>query len=449
MMNPLLYSLPLDLTGQARDNHILGEVHNLDHQEVLPFRCVVLNHGYFYTDDLLIQDNTGRELTLETDYQLTGFNKDAVMQSGKSVCSVIVLVNPRVGNTIYVNAHMVGGEYTHLAPTIAEMAKGLLNNTRSVQYHNLEDRPEKFAPNGHLHALWDLYGFETWTLQLQRIVGSLIEKSRQQYVTLQGDFDERMQALNERMVEEMARLARHIANKENPHRVNKEQVQLELVADFPPASEPDARTLGAGVKNRYTTPLRTAQHIEENFGKIFTNHVNARNNPHRLTYTQVGGMSKVKAEEELAGKLGVNDTARSTQRLQNYLYSAIYSNARANLDAAMVTIERFNQARLGDGVADRESILIGNATWVNIRSLFNTYEKKIGSVLYVQSRYNDPNTAVSNISVTYADNVRYPIGTIVLFKYLYTKYMGTGNGAYTTQITVFAATMKTASGWVY
>lgn len=448
-MNPLLYSLPLDLTGRVRDNQVLGEEHNLDKQEVLPFRCVVLDHGYFYTEDLLIQDSTGRELTLGADYQLTGLNKDASSLSGKEVCSVIVLTNPRVANTIYVNAHMVGGEYTHLAPTIAEMAKGLLNNTRSVQYHNLEDRPEKFTPNGHLHALWDLYGFETWTLQLQRIVGSLIEKSRQHYLTLQGDFDDRMAALNARMLAEMERLAQHIANTSNPHRVTKEQVKVEQIADFPSALETEARTLGDGVKTRYTTPLRTAQHIEENFGKTFTNHVNNRNNPHKVSFTQVGGMSKVKAEEELAGKLGVNDTARTTMRLQNYLYSAIYTNARANLDAAMVTIERFNQARLGSGESGRETILLGNATWANIRSLFNTYEKKIGSVHYVTSRYNDPSTAVSNISVTYADNVRYPIGTIVIFKYLYSKHMGTGNGAITTNVTVFGATMKTASGWIY
>ena len=81
-------------------------------------------------------------------------------------------------------------------------------------------------------------------------------------------------------------LSAHISDVDNPHQVNKEQVGLALVENFPIASQSEA-ILGTA-NNRYMTPLSTRQMFDSLIGTQLTNHINAIDNPHQTTKSQVG-----------------------------------------------------------------------------------------------------------------------------------------------------------------
>lgn len=81
-------------------------------------------------------------------------------------------------------------------------------------------------------------------------------------------------------------LTEHTANFSNPHNVTKAQVGLGLVDNFGTATVAEAQ---AGVANdRFMTPARTAQAIEALAIAPFNDHINNLNNPHQVTKGQIG-----------------------------------------------------------------------------------------------------------------------------------------------------------------
>lgn len=70
----------------------------------------------------------------------------------------------------------------------------------------------------------------------------------------------------------------HVSNKDNPHGVTKSQVGLGNVQNYGIATEAEAKA--GTVNNKYMTPQRTKQAIDE--------HANRTDNPHGVTKEQVG-----------------------------------------------------------------------------------------------------------------------------------------------------------------
>lgn len=81
-------------------------------------------------------------------------------------------------------------------------------------------------------------------------------------------------------------LENHTNNNNNPHGVTKAQVGLSAVQNFGTATQLEAE---AGlVGNKYMTPLQTKQAIAALATQGLANHVSDTNNPHAVTKTQVG-----------------------------------------------------------------------------------------------------------------------------------------------------------------
>lgn len=81
-------------------------------------------------------------------------------------------------------------------------------------------------------------------------------------------------------------LASHIANTNNPHHVTKEQVGLFNVENYAVATEQEARA--GTLNNRYMTPLRTMQLCREFVSVQLDGHATLTNNPHFVDKYQVG-----------------------------------------------------------------------------------------------------------------------------------------------------------------
>ena len=81
-------------------------------------------------------------------------------------------------------------------------------------------------------------------------------------------------------------LTAHLEDLENPHQVTKQQVGLGNVQDFGVAGLPEAQ-LGES-ESLYMTPATTKAAVQAFAGNALTNHTSATNNPHQVTKQQVG-----------------------------------------------------------------------------------------------------------------------------------------------------------------
>lgn len=84
----------------------------------------------------------------------------------------------------------------------------------------------------------------------------------------------------------LAPLNTHIANVSNPHATTKAQVGLGSVDNYPTATTAEAT--GAGLNNRFMTPLTSAQLIDARAIAPLNTHIANQSNPHGTTKAQVG-----------------------------------------------------------------------------------------------------------------------------------------------------------------
>lgn len=105
----------------------------------------------------------------------------------------------------------------------------------------------------------------------------------------------------------------HIQDFSNPHAVSKTQVGLGSVDNYASATEAEARD--ATANNRFMTPLRVRQTINELVGDSSNAHVTDHNNPHMVTAEQVGTYPSVTIDQLLSEKLGTDETAANSEMI--------------------------------------------------------------------------------------------------------------------------------------
>lgn len=335
-MTPVIYALPFDPTRLLPRNRVLREYHDLSRQAGLAYRTLVLNHGFFYTEHVEITDSAGFELTQDEDYQCVAMSAQGAVKTGFEVAAVIVITNPRVTQEVFVNASMVGGEFCDVTPAIADMSAGLLNPTRNPTWRNIDGKPDEFEVGGHLHAFWELYGFEGFCEAIDRITIAKLAVSARTYQQVQTEYDAKMDILDDAMDLLMQQLAEHLLAK-NPHRVTKAQVGLSDVQNFSVITAAEAGTKGFSSPSRYLTVNRFKAMLDVNVLTDMTQHINNTNNPHGVTAAQAGTLTIDESEVALGTRLDKTAKAISTYKLQGYDWNNLYNYTRTNLNGALIT----------------------------------------------------------------------------------------------------------------
>lgn len=452
-MNPLLHKYPLDVTGVSPQNRVTHEYHDVSRFTRLPYRPIVLDHGYFFADTITVMDNTGYRLVKDVDYQLTALNAEAVQLTGQEVCGVIVITNPDLPHTLYVDANMLGGKYSQVTPAIVDLARTLLNDTRSTAWHRIEDRPPHYRPNGHLHGWWHLYGFEGYRDRINAITALIRRKSSQEIRRLEDELQARYSGLYALYQEQLAKLDEHINDKTNPHQDTKHHIGLGLVENYPVATLAEANSLGGGRNDRYMTPGLTYAHGVQNFLIRFNQHVADRNNPHGVTPPQADTLWSWEIDRDFLTRLGKTETAAGTLRVEGQLAQAIYDQARRSIPAepmpqlavGYVGGGRFPPSQLGSGVANGGTILLGNGQWVSVSTLLSGMVPPSTPIFYM-GYLGASDNARQHVIATYNSQ---PVGTIVLFHDQWVHYHEyTNGGTFLANIHNMQAMSKTAGGWI-
>jgi hypothetical protein len=170
MANPIRFNV--DLTGINPNNRVEGEMHSLP---IKQNRSVATTYGPYYTESLEVYDaTTNNKLTRDVHYKCLDVVGLPTAQSGKEICTVLVITNPSVSNTIRLNYQALGGGYEHTFEAIKLLLDNLLSDTRPISWPNILNRPTVFEPSNHLHRVGDVIGFEYMVVELERLKSSIL-----------------------------------------------------------------------------------------------------------------------------------------------------------------------------------------------------------------------------------------------------------------------------------
>ncbi len=163
----------------------------------------------------------------------------------------------------------------------------------------------------------------------------------------------------------------HVNNTNNPHQVTASQVGLGAVQNYGIASTTDAQNGTAN--NVYMTPLRTSEAIQQVMTPV-TTHINATNNPHNVTKSQVGlsNVQNLPLATQAQAEAGASDLVYMTPLRVAQAIAALADPDGAGESIAAHVSNTANphsvtktQVGLGDvenyGISDQASALAGTS----------------------------------------------------------------------------------------
>lgn len=260
-MSDIIKKYPKDVMGDNPNNVILGEPHTLVEAVAGRYRVLVPNYGGFFTRSLVVRDKNGVELIPHVDYLATYLYQEATVESGLEVCGAVVIINPNVSSDVFVDYHVIGGDLAFSVTTLQSLLLSLSDENRPVEWAGIIGKPDYYPPGGHLHALWELYGFEYMVIQLERITQAILtgnqatmDELRAYAKALYEDGKDYTDALD-------ARFQLHLADDTNPHRVTKAQVGLGSVPNYPMASLDEA--FAGDRSDRFMSPAGVSRLLEK------------------------------------------------------------------------------------------------------------------------------------------------------------------------------------------
>lgn len=258
MPQNLVYTYPLDLSGNNPTNLVKGEIHTLE--PVLTNRGFALNYGPFFTRTLKIRHlPTGNYLTPRIDYIALHLDERASRESGQEVCIAVLITNDNLSGDFEVTYQVVGGEYSSYVSVIMQLVEALQLDNRPVMWGSVIGTPEQYPPAPHLHDAGDVYGFEYLVDALARLEQAILYGDTLDHSQMKVDI-RNARVYAKTLADAVADNAeRHFNDQSNPHSVTKDQVGMENVDNFRTAT-PD-QAINPTVGNAFMTPALTQHAI--------------------------------------------------------------------------------------------------------------------------------------------------------------------------------------------
>lgn len=448
-MNPVLTKYPVDLTGRNSNNLVSGEEHLLLRFAGVTYRVVVMDHGGFYTQGMVVYDKDFNELVPNIDYICTYAYADASKRVGMEIMGAIVILNQALLTNVYVSAQMVGGDYAFSLTEQEDTLAYLRTLGAAVPPWGGYVGVRPLWIDGELEReRWQLDGYQPFNIELENIAKALMagdqdalmlyrNNARQLHDAFVAQFDNRLQL--------------HIDDHNDPHDIQAVQVGLGLVVNKPLASTAIA---AAGLSDaHYITPAQTKAMVQARALDPLAAHKALQNNPHGLTPGQAGTLTQAQVDGLVNSKLPLNATADNAAGILNgneiLSFGTAVDRTRQALDASLFTGGVFDPGVLGGGGANYETLLLGNGQYTSIASIFAEFAvRPTGAVYWGGGTYASPAQAVQNIAASYGYGPAYPAGTIVFFRWVQKYTVAVGNGGGSSNITTVGAAVRTPSGWI-
>ena len=171
----VIRQFPLDLTAKSARNLVRNEERTFT---AYNDRIFVPSGGCFYTETLVVFDkDTGRRLQPNVDYKCLHLNTDASMDSGKQVCTIIVVENQTVSKVKY-DYQAIGGHYSDTIPVLKDMMNGVdFNSLTKISWGTqIYGKPETFPAAAHVHPGHEFGSWNRFHVALNNIYHALMYK---------------------------------------------------------------------------------------------------------------------------------------------------------------------------------------------------------------------------------------------------------------------------------
>lgn len=403
--------LPLDLTGTSLVNRRTGEQHPLIKVGDKVNRVCVLDHGAFYTNSLVVRDNTGRLLSPVTDFKTTYHYEQLSKLTAKEVMGLIVVTNPAVQTPLTVQYQAVGGSFAISVPELKALLDSIKEDKFVLKWGDIIGKPTAYVPDDHEHEYWQLWGLETTVTEIDRIAAawkvgsSAIKQASKDY----GDayVQKGRDAINAYAI----RVNAHVTDVNNPHATDKVKAGLSNLNNWSMATalqvvdRNDAAhymPIGGMYRILNTGPL-----------PALTAHVTNYANPHGTTAAMAGSWTKTEIDQSFTAKYLWTDVAANSTAFGARDYPTTRWDITTNLSSADVLYGGFPHTQIannggGVGFDTWNWALCGDGNWRRWSDLLASYNA--GRRKYVSlGNYQTP-AGLQNIANTVFAG--FPDGTI-------------------------------------
>ena len=224
------FKFEVDNTGVNPNNLVAAEAHTL---QGTGKRFLVTDNGPFYTASLVVVDlATGQTLAPRAQYTAIQLEEDATLESGKEVCSIIIIDDVTVSSRVAVTYQAYGGWMSYSITAIKEMIEALDLDHRTYQWAEIVGKPDRYPPAPHAHPLSDIYGWSKLFPALNAITQAILTSDQAVFDAIRAAFAAEIARLEAKMNAGDAEAQAHYNNYNNPHQVTVHQLQGLLASEI-------------------------------------------------------------------------------------------------------------------------------------------------------------------------------------------------------------------------
>lgn len=327
MSNPLAgQTYPLDPTGKLPSNRIANEYHVITAANWRTYHFIVPKKGPYFADslDIIYRDAANNQVALRegVDWVHSFWFIGASRACAKQVYGGITFLNTKLTGSVRISYQTIGGEFVLDDQAISEILGERIHNPLITSWEVIANVPKVFPPEPHEWNLVDMVGAKDVNDSIQEIVQLLRQKSG-------------------------ASLDSHLQDFNNPHNVNRQQVGLGNVMNYPIVSLIDAGTSTSNA--HYTTPASVRKIIDNAVKNAFLEFKDRTDNPHNVTAAQTGTYDRSQIDALLAEKVSNTSIAFDSVRFAG----RTFQEAKAEfLNGTAANATKFNNRTYNQVVND-------------------------------------------------------------------------------------------------
>lgn len=254
MLTPDVPRFKLDLEGNSKFNFIpkeYGKRSNEKNNEIF-----VPQYAPFYINSFKMYFKTGEPMVLGEDYEFYGIMSKLTEYTAKPVGLFVKLLKPEI--TEWYSGYQVVGNFNKVNDDIILMLKAIAEDDRTVDWNNIDGKPEWYNPKLHQHDLtYEIFGFTDLINAWEMLIDKDILGKGNLTMMLES-FEEKLDVyINGFRQQTVKLLERHKANKTDAHGVQKDQIGLDKLDNFKTASL--SETVDGKTTERHITVYNAAK----------------------------------------------------------------------------------------------------------------------------------------------------------------------------------------------
>lgn len=280
----------LDTTGINSSNLIVDEYHDLSTRDL---RAVAPKQGAYFTSSLIVYDDVSNTpLKRNQDYVCTEIVKEATLKYGQEICCVVLITNKSVSARIRITYQCLGGPYTNSVDEVISLYETAMSDNRPVTWSNVLNKPYGFNPTLHSHILADVTGFEVLVDAIDRVGRAIVlgnvpafEYLIEYLENAISTFEDRLRSIIDNELDTKIQAAithiesifnnfkdtidlinKHIASRENPHEVTKEQIGLGYLENLELATDEEVENEIS--VDKYITLRQLIDYVNSTSGQV-------------------------------------------------------------------------------------------------------------------------------------------------------------------------------------